>query len=296
MLAPAKINLGLRIRGRRADGYHELESVFLPLDLADEIRVEVGPGSGVDLRVEGRAQEVPAGADNLAARAARAFAEAASLRAHIAVRLRKRIPVAAGLGGGSADAAAVLRALAALHPGALSPERLRELALGLGTDVPWCLDPRPARVRGVGERIEPLEGVPSLALLLVNPGAALSTAEVYKAFDALEAALTAGRPEPTLPPLAGLVASGGRLERVDPGELAAWVTNDLEAPATRLCPPIARLRKRLREAGALAVGLSGSGPTLYGLFPERASARRAAGAAGFRAPAWSRVAETLASP
>jgi len=296
MLAPAKINLGLRIRGRRADGYHELESVFLPLDLADEVEVELAPGSGVALRVVGRAQDVPAGADNLAVRAARAFAEAAGLGARIEVRLHKRIPVAAGLGGGSADAAAVLRALAELCPGALSGERLRELALGLGADVPWCLDPRPARVRGVGERIEPLEGVPSLALLLANPGALLSTAEVYRAFDALEPALTAGRPQRTLPPLAGLRASGGVLEHVDPRELAAWVSNDLEPAATRLCPPIARLRKRLREAGALVVGLSGSGPTLFGLFPERASAVRAAGAAGFEAPVWSRVAETLASP
>ncbi|MBW2370991.1 MAG: 4-(cytidine 5'-diphospho)-2-C-methyl-D-erythritol kinase [Deltaproteobacteria bacterium] len=295
MLAPAKINLGLRVTGVREDGYHELESLFLPLDLADELEVELRDQPGVALELEGAAPDVPGDARNLAVRAAAAFLEAAGLEAGVRIRLHKQIPSGAGLGGGSSDAAAVLRALEGLRPGRLAPERLAELALGLGADVPWFLDPRPAAVSGIGERIEPMMGFPGLALLLLNPGIPVSTAEVYRARDALAGALTASPPGSTMRPLAVLREAGGRIDRVDAAELGAWVANDLEAAATRLCPPIARLRARLRDAGALAVGLSGSGPTLYGIFPDRTAAGRAETEAGFRKPLWSRVAETLSS-
>jgi 4-diphosphocytidyl-2-C-methyl-D-erythritol kinase len=294
--APAKINLGLRIRGRRPDGYHELESVFLPLDLADEVRVEASPGAGVSLALEGDAAGVPSGDTNLALRAARAFAEAGGLSEGLSLRLCKRVPVAAGLGGGSSDAGAVLRALSALRPGRVAPDRLRAIALGLGADVPFFLDPRPAWVRGIGERIEPLAGLPPLPLLLANPGLPLATAEVYRAFDALSPALTPEDPTPRMRALQALRESGGDVRRVAREALADVVRNDLEAAATRLCPPVARLRARLGELGALAVGLSGSGPTLYGIFPDRGAADRAAGSAGLPAGAWVRVARTLASP
>lgn len=302
MRAPAKVNLGLRVLGRRPDGYHELESLFLPLDLADEVEVQEGPEPGVALELEGACDGVPADGSNLAARAARAFAEAAGLAGGVRIRLRKRIPAAAGLGGGSSDAGAVLRTLAARHPERLSPERLRSLALGLGADVPFFLDPRPARVTGIGERIEAVEGIPSLALLLASPGTPLSTAEVFRAWDALAPASTP-RSRPSGPSwLRG------------PSSLAAWVAdgaaNDLEPAAVRLCPAIARVRESLREAGALAVGLSGSGPTLFGLFPSRTAAERAAAATrggtgedgggarkppAVRAGLWTRVARTLPS-
>jgi len=295
MLAPAKINLGLRVTGVREDGYHELESLFLPLDLADEVEVDLRDQPGVALELEGAAPDVPGDARNLAVRAAAAFLEAAGLEAGVRIRLHKQIPSGAGLGGGSSDAAAVLRALEGLRPGRLAPERLAELALGLGADVPWFLDPRPAAVSGIGERIEPVQGFPGLALLLLNPGIPVSTAEVYRARDALAGALTASPPGSTMRPLAVLREADGRIDRVDAAELGVWVANDLEAAATRLCPPIARLRARLRDAGALAVGLSGSGPTLYGIFPDRAAADRAETEAGFREPLWSRVAETLSS-
>ncbi len=293
MLAPAKINLGLRITGVRADGYHELDSIFLPLDVGDD--VELVEADEIRLELAEPVEGVPPDTRNLAVRAAEAFRHEAGLSTGVHIRLTKRVPAAAGLGGGSSDAAAVLRGLDALHPGAVAPERLRSLALGLGADVPWFLDPRPARVRGVGERIESLEGFPGLALLLANPGIPLATAEVYRATDALGHALTSPDAGSTLRPLAALREAGGRLERVDPGEIARWVANDLEAAATRLCPPIARLRARLLEAGARVVGLSGSGPTLYGLFPDRAAAARTAEAAGLEAPIWFRVAETRAA-
>jgi 4-diphosphocytidyl-2-C-methyl-D-erythritol kinase len=241
---------------------------------------------------------VPGDARNLAARAARAFAAAAGLDSEPGLRLRltKAIPAAAGLGGGSSDAAAVLRALSERHPGRVAPERLRALALGLGADVPFFLDPRPARVTGVGERVEPLAGVPALWLLLASPGLPLATAEVYRAFDALAPALTPSDPAPTVRALRALGVAGGGAARLPRNELEAALRNDLEPAAARLCPPLARLRKRLGALGALGVGLSGSGPTLFGVFPDRAAAERAGAALQPVAPEWARVARTLASP
>jgi 4-diphosphocytidyl-2-C-methyl-D-erythritol kinase len=285
--APAKINLGLRVLRRRADGYHELESLFLPLDLADEVRVSTAPAPrpSVRLHLAPSALSVPDGGENLASRAALAFLEAAGLACRVDVELAKHTPVAAGLGGGSSDAGAVLRGLAARFPEALDPEALASLALELGADVPFFLDPRPAWVRGVGERVEPVDGVPSLALLLANPGVGLATAEVYRAFDALH---PGWQPRAAPGPASELRAGGAEL-------LARWVENDLEAAALRLCPAIGRLQQRLRELGALAVGMSGSGATLFGVFEDARSARAALAEAALTPPLWGRVATTRES-
>ena len=287
--APAKINLGLRVMRRRADGYHEIESLFLPLDLADAIRLAVAPAprASVALRLEPPAPEIPDDAENLAARAASAFLEATGLAFRVEIELTKHTPVAAGLGGGSSDAGAVLRALAERFPDALTPAALASLALQLGADVPFFLDPRPSWVRGVGECLEPVAGLPSLPLVLANPGVALATAEVYRAFDVLHPGWS--RPE---------TAAHG-FEPPDPRgapeRLAAWVENDLAGSALRLCPAIGRLRERLRALGALAVGMSGSGATVFGVFADAAAARAALGGAGFSPPIWGRVATTLES-
>jgi 4-diphosphocytidyl-2-C-methyl-D-erythritol kinase len=279
--APAKLNLGLRIAGRRADGYHELDSVFVPIDWADEVAVALEPAGAPDARLElaGAAEGLPAGAENLAARAARGFLEAAGLRAVALVRLTKCIPVAAGLGGGSSDAGAVLRALAALCPGALDPQALAALALRLGADVPYFLDPRPARVRGIGERVEPLLELPPLWLLLAHPGVPLATADVFRAYDALGQQA----PDPGASPRPPALLPG-----LDLG-------NDLEPAALRLCPPLARLRRRLRGICPHGVGMSGSGPTLYALFPSRQEAAAAVRRAACQAPAWARVARSVGS-
>lgn len=272
LAAPAKVNLGLRIRGRRPDGYHFLESLFVPLALGDRVRLRVGKIEGaspVTLRVSGtRAEGVPEDASNLAWRAAAAFLDAAGLRDRaVGIALEKSIPAQAGLGGGSSDAGAVLRGLLALLPGALPREALGTLALRLGADVPFFLDPRPALVRGIGERIEPVSGLPGLVLLLVHPGVGLSTAEVYGAYDALEGALTPSEPGPTVRPPEG---------PLEPEALERLLENDLEPAARRLCPPLARLRRRIAEAGAVSVGMSGSGPTLFGVFRDEGSAGEAA--------------------
>jgi 4-diphosphocytidyl-2-C-methyl-D-erythritol kinase len=286
--APAKVNLGLRIRARRPDGYHELESVFAPLDLADRLSLRVAGSARpeVTLRVTGGAG-VPEDDTNLAARAARRFLEAAGLDLRVEIELDKRVPAGAGLGGGSSDAAAVLRALDAWRPGAVAAGTLHELALGLGADVPYFLDPRPARVSGVGERREPL-ALPALCLLLVNPGLALSTAEVFRAFDALV-------PDPRAPGPGDARSETGALHVRGAPDLS--LRNDLEPAAIRLCPAIRRLRAQLAGLSprALGVGMSGSGPTLYAVYPDAAGAERALAGAGFRDPVWARVASTLES-
>ncbi len=291
MLAPAKLNLGLRVVGRRPDGYHEIDSLFVPIDLADELELSLAPvGSGVALELAGAGEGVPGDAGNLAVRAARAYLEAARLEAGVRLRLTKRIPVAAGLGGGSSDAGAVLRALDACGDAALGRERLAELALALGADVPFFLDPRPARVRGIGERIDPIGGRPGLALLLAVPRATLATADVYRAFDAEPGALTQPGRGLTIGGLSELRDADGRL-RVR--RLAELLQNDLEPPARRLCPEIERLAERLGRAGALGVGMSGSGPSVFGVFEDVEAARAARdGWTGPAAP-WLRACRTL---
>lgn len=278
------MNFGLRVLGRRPDGYHELESLFLPLDLADEVELVVAPSprTRVELSLEGQPGGVPAGPDNLAVRAAARFLAAAGLERHVSIRLRKRIPAAAGLGGGSSDAGAVLLGLAQLLPGALEAAPLDELALGLGADVPFFLDARPALVSGVGERREPLvAGWPAWTLVLANPGQPLSTAAVFRAHDQMAPA-----PRPGRQSLAALASAAA----ASPAALAELLGNDLEPAALRLCPAIARLRERLLAAGALAVGLSGSGATVFGVFAREAEARAAL--PRFTPPWWARVARS----
>jgi 4-diphosphocytidyl-2-C-methyl-D-erythritol kinase len=300
------VNLGLRVLGRRPDGYHLLESIFLPLDLADELRVEVSRSGGpeVDFALQGApafTSGVPGDASNLAARAAEVFLRASGLRARIRVELRKCIPSAAGLGGGSSDAGSVLRALSELLPGALPSGELARLALELGADVPFFLDPKPSLITGVGERAEPISGFPPLVLLLANPGVSLATAQVYGAWDRISPALTPVEPGSTMRALSILREdSRPLLERLE-AFLPRVLVNDLESAALRLCPPVGRLRDRIQSAGALATGMSGSGATVFGVFPDDASARSALGALG--APGagseqtgmWTRVARSLGS-
>jgi 4-diphosphocytidyl-2-C-methyl-D-erythritol kinase len=202
---PAKVNLSLELLGRRPDGYHELRSVMAPISLADDLELRLAAEPGVRLRVEGA--DLPAGPDNLVHRAAALVLDevraAAAGAAHepaapgVEIRLVKRIPVGAGLGGGSSDAAGTLVGLDRLLGSPLGPARLARLALRLGADVPFFVGGRAALATGVGERLEPLPPLPTLWMVLVNPGFPVSTADVYREFDALTGG--AGRLTPAPP-------------------------------------------------------------------------------------------------
>jgi len=298
---PAKLNLGLRLMGVREDGYHLLESVFAPIELFDHLEIEVLPGSyRIDLDVTSSEasglpsalSRVPSEPDNLAFRAAAAFCTAAGLEARIRIRLDKAIPAAAGMGGGSSDAAAVLNGLLELTGAGLDAKALAELALELGADVPFFLDPRPSLVTGIGEIIRPIDGLPNADLVIANPGISLDTAEVYRAADALRSALTEPRPGSTMRAFSRLCHEKGdprdELSPVDAfdspsetrlGASGLWdalLINDLEPAARRLCPPVGRLLGAMREAGAIGAGMTGSGATVFGVFGSRGQAREAA--------------------
>jgi len=279
--APAKLNLFLHVVGRRDDGYHLIDSLMLPIDWCDTLHFE----RRSDGRLARHDLGDPLPADDLCLRAARALQQAAGMPLGADISIEKRLPSGAGLGGGSSDAASTLLALNRLWGLDWPLERLLPIGLALGADVPFFLDPRPAWVTGIGEKREPVAGMPALALLLANPGLALATAEVFRAFDALA---------PKAIPSAGAPRALAR-ELADDRSLAARLHNDLEEPAVRLCPPIARLRAQLRATGARAVGMSGSGATLYGVYADRAGAERAATALTQPGGGWARVATTWES-
>jgi 4-diphosphocytidyl-2-C-methyl-D-erythritol kinase len=254
-LAPAKLNLVLQVGRRRADGLHELASLFVSLDLCDELRVEAAE------RDEVVCPQVPG--PNLAGAALRAFRDEADLPP-LRVEIDKRIPVAAGLGGGSADAAAALRAANALAARPLPAPALRRIAATVGSDVPSQVEPRHALVTGAGEEVEPLE-LPEMTFVLVASPDGLSTADVYAEADRI--ASTRERLDP------GVLRE---LARAPLPELAARLENDLEPAALSLRPELAGTREALLDAGALAARVTGSGPTVFGVFATRADAERAA--------------------
>lgn len=273
--APAKLNLTLEVLGRRADGYHELRSLVAFAGLGDSIELE--PARNFTLGIEGPFAEA-LGGDNLiiaAAEAAKAAAPAIRL-GHF--RLIKTLPVAAGLGGGSADAAATLRLLVRANPGRLDPALLAEIAAKLGSDVTVCLGSRPALMTGRGERVMPVQGMPACGVLLVNPALSLATASVYGALEA---------PPLSMPrPSAGEVPDfAGNFERLI--DYAITRANDLESAALRLAPAIAEALTALRHLdGASLVRLSGSGPSCFALFATEAEARRAAASVELAHPSW----------
>lgn len=256
--AYAKANLVLRVGPPRADGMHPLCSLFASLELADDLRVV--PAERDELICPGVA------GDNLAVAALAAFRAAArdALLPPLRVEIDKRIPVAAGLGGGSADAAAVLRAANALAGVPLGDDELRTVGARVGADVPSQVVPGHAVVTGVGERVEPVD-LPAMTLVLVPQDQGLSTAEVYRRLDELGGHARDLDPEPLR-----------RLAGTDPATLAGAVANDLEPAALSLRPELAAVLERLRARGALAALVSGSGPTAFGVFADRDAARRAA--------------------
>ncbi|MDB5540662.1 MAG: 4-diphosphocytidyl-2-C-methyl-D-erythritol kinase [Devosia sp.] len=263
--APAKVNLALHITGRRPDGYHELESLVVFVDVADEVTAR--PAKADRFRVTGPfAAAAGNGDSNLVMRAVKAFRKRwpDRLPDGLDIALTKNLPVAAGIGGGSADAAAMLRLLAAIGEGEFRLAELRTLALSLGADVPACLMSRPCEVRGVGEIVHALQSFPDTHLVLVNPLIPVVTADVFRRLE-----LRDNPPMPALPqPL------------TRPAQLGLWLAetrNDLEAPAIALVPAIGDLLHHMRVLDGCALArMSGSGGTVFGLFGSTTQAHQAA--------------------
>jgi 4-diphosphocytidyl-2-C-methyl-D-erythritol kinase len=264
LLAHAKVNLVLRVGARRADGFHELDSLVAPISLADELELERTAGAGVRVTCTGGVR------DTLVTRALEALLDATGAGGGFTVSIEKRVPVGGGLGGGSADAGRALRAANDLLPRPLLPSALLPIAAAVGSDVPFFLTSGPARLRGRGERVDPVPALPFAALLLASPGVGLSTASVY-ALHAPRGALPERLPEPS-----------------SFTELASALENDLGPAAERLCPACAGLRAELTRAGAAGTLVAGSGSTVFGLFPSLAEADAAR--SGIAGAAWSATA------
>jgi 4-diphosphocytidyl-2-C-methyl-D-erythritol kinase len=248
----AKVNLHLEVVGRRPDGFHDLVTVFQTVSLADRLRLEYRPGSalGVEVGLTGpTSRGVPADSSNLAARALLAFGAAASLGGHFRLELVKRIPAGGGLGGGSSNAAAVLRLLARAFPGRLSVEDLRALAAGLGSDVPYFLLGGTAIGRGRGELLDAVPELPRRSLWLVLPAVSSATPRVFAALEPHEV----GQREDAVAAIFGADDSWQAL--------AEHGHNALTGPALRVYPQLARIEHELADSGAAWVRLSGSGST-----------------------------------
>ncbi|HZP99223.1 MAG TPA: 4-(cytidine 5'-diphospho)-2-C-methyl-D-erythritol kinase [Reyranella sp.] len=260
LAAHAKVNLWLNVVGRRADGYHLLDSLVAFADLADTL--EAVPAERLTLEIDGpQAAGLVQEADNLVLKAARELAALARVPQQAALRLTKNIPMAAGLGGGSADAAAALRALLRLWRLDLPEDRLFEIAGRIGADVPMCLAGRTALAGGIGEKLRPAPALPACGLLLVNPGIGLPTAEVFKARRGpFSAPRDPERPWPDLPALVADLAARG---------------NDLAEAAIGLRPVIGEVLAFLRKSqGVRHAAMTGSGATCLALYDTPAAARR----------------------
>ncbi len=252
---PAKLNLFLEVLARRPDGYHDIDTVMVTSGPADHIEASLAPGGAVTLELSfpgGEPDtEVPAGPENLAARAARLLLDEARSREGVRLRLAKRIPAGAGLGGGSSDAAAALRAVNALLGGPVAEERIAAFALSLGSDVPFFLLGGAARARGRGERVEHLPLAGGIRTTVLYPGAPASTAEVY-------ARCRPASPDERRDPAAVMAA----LAAGDAAALAAACFNRLETPAREVCPPLGPALDLWRRSGE-RVHMTGSGSACF---------------------------------
>lgn len=267
LAAPCKINLSLRITGRRADGYHDLETLFTALpEPADELAVwPLPPGCGLRFTCSEPSLEGP---DNLVVRAYRAYAAATGFAPDVAVHLTKRTPAGSGLGGASSDAACLLAWLDAAAPAPLAPEKLKALATTLGADVPFFLQSGPALAEGVGEKLTPFPlDLSGYALVLVCPDSRVNTAWAYRAYDE-----TAGN---------GGGAGESHLTSTFRRNIRPFCVtglplgNSFEGVVFAALPELRRLKESLYSRGATGAALSGSGSAMFGLFRDGESARRA---------------------
>jgi 4-diphosphocytidyl-2-C-methyl-D-erythritol kinase len=272
LFAPAKVNLYLHVTGKRRDGYHLLDSLVVFAGTGDTLRF--APSETLSLEIEGpSAAHLSAGEDNIVLKAARALADALGRPAQAAITLEKHLPVASGIGGGSADAAATLRGLMALWDVSIDDATLARIGLGLGADLPVCLAGRPTQMSGIGETLEPALPLPPAWLVLVNPRVALSTPSVFRA--------RAGDFTPAAP-LTEIPADAHALANALIGR-----RNDLAQPAMGLEPAVKTMLDAIGGTqGCLLARMSGSGATCFGLYADEATADEAADALAEAYPDW----------
>lgn len=296
--ALAKINLALHVRARRPDGYHEIETLFAFCRDGDTVTVETAEADSFALT--GPFAELLAGEGNNLVLAARdAFATAHGPLPPLAITLDKRLPIASGIGGGSADAAATLRALGRLME--VDAAELADIALALGSDVPACLFGESAIGGGRGEELDPVEGLTGVAVLLVNPGSAVSTGQVFRGWDGVDRGpfrhpgLVPGSAAPNGPRPLGHGESRYKFGMTDWVSVATDNRNDLEAPAFVIAPVIANVLDRLNsQSGVTLARMSGSGATCFALFDSEAACSIARTAIAAAHPDWWCLESTLA--
>lgn len=259
LLSPAKVNLMLDVLGKREDGYHEIESIMTRISIFDEVLLHVEEGEGLEVTCTGPA---PSGEGNIAYKAALEILNRYPGRARVKVEIKKNIPVAAGLGGGSSNAATVLLGLNNMLGTGLSRDELMKIGAKLGADVPFFVFEKPAIARGIGEILEGI-GLPKLWLVLMNPNIPLSTADVYRGLN-LKIGLTKEHFD------ISIINFNIGVEGV-----ARILHNDLEDVALRMHPEIGFLKEELLSAGALRALMSGSGATVFGLFADKRKAEDA---------------------
>ena len=288
-VTPAKLNVRLKVMGRRPDGYHELMSIMVPVGLYDRIHLKVTSQKGIKISCSGLS--APADETNLACRAAEAFFANAGIDQGVSIGLTKNIPVAAGLGGGSSDAACVLKALNQTYSSPLSARELAEAALGLGADVPFFLTGRPCIAAGVGELLQPIEDWPEFWYIIIAPPIQVSTSWVY---GRLDAPLWNGSSELELTNEAYQYIIIHLKKR--PFVIGPMLDNDLERITAARFPVIGRIKRVLIEAGAEGALMSGSGPSVFGVFRSKDKALQAKEALATRNPGEVFLAQGLAGP
>ncbi len=260
--ALAKINLGLDVLGKRENGYHDVRMIMQSVYLYDEVRIEKKDAPGIE--VTSNLNYLPTGEDNIAYKAARLLKEEFGIGDGVKITLKKHIPVAAGLAGGSSNAAAVLFGMNRMFRLGLSQKDLMERGVKLGADVPYCVMRGTVLAEGIGEELQKLPAMPKCTVLIAKPPVSVSTKTVYEALDSKEVT--------EHPDIDGIIEG---LERQDLKKIAGCMGNVLEDVTIPMYPVIDEIKQVMRECGAPGAMMSGSGPTVFGLFESRAGARDA---------------------
>ena len=260
--ALAKINLGLDVLGRRENGYHDVRMIMQSIFLYDEVRIEKKEAAGIE--VETNLKFLPVGEDNIAYKAAKLLIDEFGIGEGVRITLRKHIPVAAGLAGGSSNAAAVLFGMNRIFRLGLSQKDLMERGVKLGADVPYCIMRGTVLAEGIGEELKRLPAMPKCTVLIAKPPISVSTKTVYEALDSKEIT--------EHPDIDGIIKG---LELGNLKMIADSMGNVLEKVTLPMHPEIEEIKQEMKEAGALGAMMSGSGPTVFGLFESRAAARAA---------------------